>query len=134
MPCSSSPLLIPFENCENIVKIYSRYHTNSIICWDKNKNLNVLYNFGLNLHYQLGFYNNLVDQQKNWDLPTKVDFFEKKNLNVLDIKYSESYSVVLVENQEHNQEIYFSGVATPFESICHPSITVLVAISPLSFK
>lgn len=110
MPCSSSPLLIPFENCENIVKIYSRYHTNSIICWDKNKNLNVLYNFGLNLHYQLGFYNNLVDQQKNWDLPTKVDFFEKNNLNVLDIKYSESYSVVLVENQEHKQEIYFSGV------------------------
>ena len=110
MSCSTVPLIVPFDDVENIVKIYAKYQSNSIICWNKNKKINVLYNFGLNLHYQLGFYNNLVDEQKNWDIPTKIEYFENNLLNVLDIKYSDQYSMVLAENQDNKKELYLSGV------------------------
>ena len=62
------------------------------------------------MHYQLGFYNNLVDEQKNWDIPTKIEYFENNLLNVLDIKYSDQYSMVLAENQDNKKELYLSGV------------------------
>ena len=108
--CSSLPIQLPFENTDRIVKLYAKYNTNSIICKDVNKPINILYNFGINTNYQLGFYNNLSDKQVNWDLPSLVEEFVYKELSVVDVKFCENYSVVLVEDVNGKRTFYVSGL------------------------
>ena len=108
--CSSLPIELSFENTDHIIKLYAKYNTNSIICKDVNKGINILYNFGINTSYQLGFYNNLSDKQVNWDLPSLVEVFVYKGLSVVDVKFCENYSLVLVEDGNGKRMFYVSGL------------------------
>ena len=113
--CSSLPIQLPFENTDHIIKLYARYNTNSIICKDVNKGINILYNFGINSSYQLGFYTNISDKQVNWDLPSLIEVFVYKALSVIDVKFCENYSVVLVEDVVNCKRMFYVSGLLPYQ-------------------
>ena len=98
---------IPINGVENIKKIYARYNSIGIFCWDKNKKLNILYIHGtqkFGIDTGMGIY----DKPK----PVIVNFFKDKNINVLNVNFSNNCMSVIGRNKEEKIEIYLRGGLT----------------------
>ena len=98
---------IPINGVENIKKIYARYNSIGIFCWDKNKKLNILYIHGtqkFGIDAGMGIY----DKPK----PVIVNFFKDKNINVLNVNFSNNCMSVIGRNKEEKIEIYLRGGLT----------------------
>ena len=95
---------IPINGIDNIKKIYARYNSIGIFCWDKEKELNVLYVHGtqkFGIDAGIGIY----DKPK----PVIVNFFRDEGINVLNVNFSINCMTVLGQNREGNIEIYLRG-------------------------
>lgn len=108
--CSSVPKQLNFIQSEPIISIYAKYNTSAIIVKSKEKGINHLYTFGMNLYDQLGFENAYSVNQKNWDIPTLVNYFSDKEISVLNVSYCERYAAFLTkERRNERNEVYISG-------------------------
>ena len=95
---------IPINGIDNIKKIYARYNSIGIFCWDKEKELNVLYVHGtqkFGIDAGIGIY----DKPK----PVIVNFFRDEGINVLNVNFSINCMTVLGQNREGNIEVYLRG-------------------------
>jgi alpha-tubulin suppressor-like RCC1 family protein len=108
-----SPMLIKFELSHKVVKIISAFNVNAIICREDSEkfvDINTVYTFGGVSNYQLGLNINFPESIHHWGFPTQVDFFTKNNLSVLDVSFSEFYTMFLVKNlRENKNEVYSCG-------------------------
>lgn len=106
---SSSPAIfssypVPVYGIDNIKKIYARYNSIGIFCWDKSKNLNVLYihgteKFGIDAGIKI------FDKPK----PIIVNFFRDKNIDVVNVNFSNNCMSVIGKNKEGKNEVYLRG-------------------------
>ena len=95
---------IPISGVDNIKKIYSRCNSIGIVCWDKNKKINILYIHGtqkFGIDAGIGMY----DRPK----PIIVNFFKDKNINVLSVNFSNNCMSVIGKNKEDINEVYLRG-------------------------
>ena len=94
---------IPISGVDNIKKIFARYNSIGIFCWDKNKKINILYIHGtqkFGIDAGIGMY----DKPK----PIIVNFFKDKNINVLSVNFSNNCMSVIGKNKDIN-EVYLRG-------------------------
>ena len=95
---------IPINGLDNIKKIYARYNSVGIFCWDKEKKLNVLYVHGtqkFGIDAGIGIY----DKPK----PVIINFFRDEGINVLNVNFSINCITVLGQNKQGNIEVYLRG-------------------------
>ena len=95
---------IPISGVDNIKKIFARYNSIGIFCWDKNKKINILYIHGtqkFGIDAGIGMY----DKPK----PVIVNFFKDKNINVLNVNFSNNCMSVIGKNKEGITEVYLRG-------------------------
>ena len=95
---------LPISGVENIRKIYSRYNSIGVFCWDNEKKLNVLYIHGMQkfgIDAGIGMY----DKPK----PIIVNFFRDEGINVLSVNFSKNCIGVLGQNQKGEIEVYLRG-------------------------
>ena len=104
---------IPITGVENIKKIYARYNSVAILCWDSEKKLNVLYIHGtqkFGIDAGIGIY----DKPK----PVIVNYFRDENIDVLSTNFSTNcISVIGFNKKEEKIEVYLRGdlIAKLFE-------------------
>ena len=99
---SSYPL--PINGVDNIKKIYARYNSIGIFSWDKNKKINVLYIHGtqkFGIDAGIGIY----DKPK----PVIVNYFRDKNIDVLNVNFSNNCMSVIGKNKAGKIEVYLRG-------------------------
>ena len=95
---------IPISGIDNIKKIFARYNSIGIFCWDKTKKMNILYIHGtqkFGIDAGIGMY----DKPK----PIIVNFFKDKNINVLSVNFSNNCMSVIGKNKEGINEVYLRG-------------------------
>ena len=95
---------LPISGVENIKKIYARYNSIGIFCWDNEKKLNVLYIHGtqkFGIDAGLGIY----EKPK----PVIVNFFRDEGINVLNVNFSRNSIGVLGQNKQGEIEVYLRG-------------------------
>jgi hypothetical protein len=95
---------LPISGVENIKKIYARYNSIGIFCWDNEKKLNVLYIHGtqkFGIDAGIGMY----DKPK----PIIVNFFRDEGINVLSVNFSVNCISVLGQNKKGENEVYLRG-------------------------
>ena len=95
---------IPISGVDNIKKIFARYNSIGIFCWDKTKKMNILYIHGtqkFGIDAGIGMY----DKPK----PIIVNFFKDKNINVLSVNFSNNCMSVIGKNKEGINEVYLRG-------------------------
>ncbi len=98
---------VPINGVENIKKIYARFNSIGIFCWDKDKNINVLYVHGMykfGIDAGIGMYNK--------PKPVIVNFFRDKNINVQSVNFSDHCMSVIGKNKEGKIEVYLRGELT----------------------
>ena len=95
---------IPINGLDNIKKIYARYNSIGIFCWDNEKKINVLYIHGtqkFGIDAGIGIYNK--------PKPVIVNFFRDKNINVLSVNFSTYCMSVIGKTKEGVNEVYLRG-------------------------
>ena len=95
---------IPISGVDNIKKIYARNNSIGIFCWDKEKNINVLYIHGtqkFGIDAGIGIY----DKPK----PIIVNFFRDEGINVLSVNFSKNCICVFGQNKKGENEVYLRG-------------------------
>lgn len=108
--CSSSPFKLPFSESNNIVKIYAKHYMSAFIV-RSHSGLNSVFTFGTNTNHQLGFINDHLELNMNWEIPTLVSQFTYNNLSVIDISICETYTLFIVRNKlKMTNEIYIVGL------------------------
>ena len=98
---------IPINGVENIKKIYARFNSIGIFCWDNEKKLNVLYVHGMQkygIDAGIGMYNK--------PKPVIVNYFRDKNINVQSVNFSNYCMSVIGKNKEGKNEVYLRGELT----------------------
>jgi hypothetical protein len=95
----------PIIGLENITKIFARFNSIGIFCYDKGKNFNTIYihgtqKFGIDAGF--GIYNR--------PKPIIVNFFRDNNIDVLSVNFSLTCMSVIGKNLNNNKiEIYLRG-------------------------
>lgn len=95
---------LPISGIDNIKKIYARYNSIGIFCWDNEKKLNVLYVHGtqkFGIDAGIGMY----DKPK----PIIVNFLRDEGINVLSVNFSLNCISVLGQNKNGENEVYLRG-------------------------
>ena len=95
---------IPINGLDNIKKIYARYNSIGIFCWDNEKKINVLYIHGtqkFGIDAGIGIYNK--------PKPVIVNFFRDKNIDVLSVNFSAYCMSVIGKTKEGINEVYLRG-------------------------
>lgn len=95
---------IPISGVENIKKIFAKHNSIGIFCWDKEKQLNVLYIHGIQkfgIDAGIGMYNK--------PKPVIVNFFRDKKINVLGVNFSNYCISVIGKTKEEKNEVYLRG-------------------------
>lgn len=95
---------LPISGVDNIKKIYARYNSIGIFCWDNEKKLNVLYAHGtqkFGIDAGIGMY----DKPK----PIIVNFLRDEGINVLSVNFSLNCISVLGQNKNGENEVYLRG-------------------------
>ena len=98
---------LPISGMENISKIFARYNSIGIFCWDKKKKMNLLYVHGIQkfgIDAGIGIYCK--------PKPVIVNFFKDKNINVLSVNFSSNCMGVIGRNKEEKIEVYLRGELT----------------------
>jgi hypothetical protein len=98
---------VPINGVENIKKIYARFNSVGIFCWDKEKKINVLYIHGLQkfgIDAGIGMYNK--------PKPVIVNFFRDKNIDVQSVNFSNYCLGLIGKNKEGKNEVYLRGELT----------------------
>ena len=95
----------PLEGLDNIVKIQARFNSIGIFCYEKEKNLNILYIHGtqkFGIDAGIGLYNK--------PKPIIVNYFRDNNINVLSVNFSITCMSVIGKNKKNNKiEIFLRG-------------------------
>ena len=99
-----SPYPLPISGVDNIKKIYARYNSIGIFCWDNEKKLNVLYVHG-NQKFGIDVGLGLYEKPK----PVIVNFFRDEGINVLNVNFSRNTIGVLGRNKKGEIEVYLRG-------------------------
>ena len=95
---------IPINGIDNIKKIYARYNSIGIFCWDKEKKINVLYIHGtqkFGIDAGIGIY----DKPK----PVIVNFFRDEGIDILNVNFSNKCISILGRNKQGEIEVYLRG-------------------------
>jgi hypothetical protein len=95
---------MPINGLDNIKKIYARYNSIGIFCWDNEKKINVLYIHGtqkFGIDAGIGIYNK--------PKPVIVNFFRDKNIDVLSVNFSTYCMSVIGKTKEGVNEVYLRG-------------------------
>ena len=95
---------IPINGLDNIEKIYARYNSVGIFCWDNDKKINVLYIHGtqkFGIDAGIGIYNK--------PKPVIVNYFRDNNIDVLNVNFSIYCMTVIGKNKEGQIEVYLRG-------------------------
>ena len=95
---------IPINGLDNIKKIYARYNSIAIFCWDNEKKINVLYIHGtqkFGIDAGIGIYNK--------PKPVIVNFFRDKNIDALSVNFSAYCMGVIGKTKEGVNEVYLRG-------------------------
>ena len=98
---------IPINGVENISKIFARYNSVGIFCWDKNKKINMLYIHGIQ-KFGIDAGMGMFDKPK----PVIVNYFKDKNINVLSVNFSNNCMSVIGKTKEEQIEVYLRGELT----------------------
>ena len=95
----------PIVGLDNIIKIYAKFNSIGIFCYDNEKQLNILYIHGtqkFGIDAGIGMYNR--------PKPIIVNFFRDNNINVLNVNFSITCMTVIGKNKNNNKiETYLRG-------------------------
>ena len=95
----------PIIGLDNIVKIYAKFNSIGIFCYDMEKKLDVLYIHGtqkFGIDAGIGMYNK--------PKPIIVNFFRDNNISVIKVSFSITCMAVIGKNNSNNRiEIYIRG-------------------------
>ena len=95
----------PIVDLDNIIKIYAKFNTIGIFCYDNEKKINILYIHGtqkFGIDAGIGMYNR--------PKPVIVNFFRDNNINVLSVNFSITCMSVIGKNNNNNKiEVYLRG-------------------------
>ena len=95
----------PIVGLDNIIKIHARFNSIGIFCYDKEKQLNILYIHGtqkFGIDAGIGLYNK--------PKPIIVNFFRDNYINVLSVNFSITCMSVIGKNIKTNKiEVYLRG-------------------------
>lgn len=95
----------PIVGLDNIIKIYAKFNSIGIFCYDNEKQLNILYIHGtqkFGIDAGIGMYNR--------PKPIIVNFFRDNNISVLNVNFSITCMSVIGKNKNNNKiEIYLRG-------------------------
>lgn len=96
----------PLVSVENILKIFARNNSIAIICWDKEKRLNVMY-----IHGTLKFWIDTGMGLFDKPYPVIVNFFRDNNISVLQANFSlYCFSVIGMNTKDSNKiVVYLKG-------------------------
>lgn len=95
----------PIVGLDEIVKIYARFNSIGIFCYDKEKKLNVLYIHGTQ-KFGIDAGIGLINKPK----PIIVNYFRDNNINVLSVNFSITcMSVIGKNNNNGKNEVYLRG-------------------------